>query len=406
MLMTALTSSGATKWTFTNHDGYWDFKSVALGSDGTAYIGSSHDIQAVNSDGSLKWIKASDTPYALGIASDGTVYAGCGGFPSSFSSIVAVNPAGTDKWTFKMDDVSTSAFFAISSEGTIYLGAHNNLYAVASNGKLKWKFGTSGDVSSPAIASDGTIYVGSGDGYLYAIGGTSHPAPPTAPQDLSTSYGSSGVQLSWASCNPGTYSLAGYTIFRGTSSNVDSFAPVSTVSVDARSYVDANVVPGGTYYYYVKGFDNAPTTVNYSAPSNVASIKIPKKTVIVLNIGKSAFTVNGVSSTLDSPPVIKNGRTLLPIKPVIDALGGAINWNSSERKVTITLKDTTIALWIGKNTAIVNGSAMPIDSQNLQVVPEIISGRTMLPLRFVTAILGATLGWDPNTQTITITYQP
>jgi hypothetical protein len=49
---------------------------------------------------------------------------------------------------------------------------------------------------------------------------------------------------------------------------------------------------------------------------------------------------------------------------------------------------------------------MPIDSQNLQVVPEIINSRTMLPLRFVTERLGATLGWDQNTQTITITYQP
>lgn len=118
MLMTALTSSGATKWTFTNNDGYWDFTKAALGSDGTAYIGSSHDIQAVNSDGILKWIyKATDTPYALGIASDGTVYASCGDSFSSFKSIVAVNPTGTDKWTFKMDDAATSAFFAISSEG-------------------------------------------------------------------------------------------------------------------------------------------------------------------------------------------------------------------------------------------------------------------------------------------------
>jgi hypothetical protein len=54
----------------------------------------------------------------------------------------------------------------------------------------------------------------------------------------------------------------------------------------------------------------------------------------------------------------------------------------------------------------VNGVSTPIDSTDAKVVPEIINGRTMLPLRFVTENLGATVGWDQNTQTITITYTP
>jgi ABC-type transport system substrate-binding protein len=130
-----------------------------------------------------------------------------------------------------------------------------------------------------------------------------------------------------------------------------------------------------------------------------------KETVIILQIGDQNFTVNGVQNTLDSPPVIKNNRTLLPIRAVVEALSGTIGWEATERKVTVTLGSKTIELWIGKNIAKVNGIDTPIDSTNSKVVPEIINGRTMLPLRFVTENLGCNVQWDGPTQTITITYQ-
>jgi hypothetical protein len=128
------------------------------------------------------------------------------------------------------------------------------------------------------------------------------------------------------------------------------------------------------------------------------------QTVVVLQIGSSSFTVNGKTEYLDSPPIIKNSRTLIPIRPIIEALGGSIAWDPVEKKVTINLHTNTIELWIGKPTARVNGVFKPIDSTNPKVVPEIINGRTMLPLRFVTENLGCQVQWDPNTKTITITY--
>jgi photosystem II stability/assembly factor-like uncharacterized protein len=131
-----------------------------------------------------------------------------------------------------------------------------------------------------------------------------------------------------------------------------------------------------------------------------------KQTVIVLQIGNSKFTVNGASTTLDSPPVIKNGRTLVPIRAIIEALGGTVGWDGTARKATVTLGSTTIELWIGKSAAKVNGVTKPIDSTNAKVVPEIINDRTMLPLRFVSENLGCSVVWAAATKTITITYQP
>ena len=106
---------------------------------------------------------------------------------------------------------------------------------------------------------------------------------------------------------------------------------------------------------------------------------------------------------MDSPPVIKNNRTLLPIRAIIESLGGTVSWDATERKVTVSLGSTNIELWIGKSIAKVNGVDTPIDSSNPKVVPEIINSRTMLPLRFVAENLGATVEWDGTT--ITITYQ-
>jgi len=128
------------------------------------------------------------------------------------------------------------------------------------------------------------------------------------------------------------------------------------------------------------------------------------QTIIVLKIGNTTFTVNGKTKALDSPPIIKNNRTLLPIRAIIEALGGAVDWDSVEKKVTVTLGNTSLELWIGKSTAKVNGVDTPIDSTNSKVVPEIINGRTMLPLRFVTENLGCDVNWEQSTQTITITY--
>ena len=144
----------------------------------------------------------------------------------------------------------------------------------------------------------------------------------------------------------------------------------------------------------------------YGYPTTTVENTPKPPTVLVLHVGSSTFAMNGVSKTLDSPPVIKNGRTLVPIRAIIEALAGTVGWDATTKKVTVTLGKKIIALWIGKNTATVNGVSTLIDSTNAKVVPEIINGRTMLPLRFATENLGATVGWAPNTQTITLTCTP
>ncbi|MGC8722238.1 MAG: copper amine oxidase N-terminal domain-containing protein, partial [Caldisericaceae bacterium] len=89
----------------------------------------------------------------------------------------------------------------------------------------------------------------------------------------------------------------------------------------------------------------------------------------------------------------------------IEALGGTIAWDAVERKVTIAFKETTIELWIDKNTALVNGEYKLIDQTNPKVVPVIIPpGRTMLPIRFIAENLGCLVEWDAELREVKLTY--
>jgi uncharacterized repeat protein (TIGR02543 family) len=196
----------------------------------------------------------------------------------------------------------------------------------------------------------------------------------------------------WGTITPNTVQ----TILQGGSA---TFAMVPTAD-----YHIADVSVDGVSQGVISSYTFTNVTSNHTISARFEQEK--KQAVMVLQIGSSMFTINGASRALDSPPVIKNGRTLVPIRAIIEALGGTVGWDGTARKATVTLGSTTIELWIGKSAAKVNGATTPIDAANAKVVPEIISSRTMLPLRFVTETLGATVGWDAATQTIAITYAP
>ena len=127
-----------------------------------------------------------------------------------------------------------------------------------------------------------------------------------------------------------------------------------------------------------------------------------KNVEIKLTIGDPIMSVNGVSMEVDegrgTKPVIVNSRTLLPIRAVVESLGGVIGWEGTEKKVTINIDGSTIELWINNKNMLVNG----IEIEN-DVAPIIINSRTFLPLRFVAENAGCEVGWEDATKTVTIT---
>jgi titin len=183
-----------------------------------------------------------------------------------------------------------------------------------------------------------------------------------------------------------------------------SYTEIATPTSNATSFADSSVSPDKTYAYRVRSFNS----MGYSDYSNEVSVKTPSEVEAIeikLYIDRTTYYVNGVKKELDAAPIIKESRTLLPIRAVIEALGGTIAWDASEQKVTITFEGTRIELWIGKNTALVNGEYRLIDPGNPEVKPIIIPpGRTMLPVRFIAENLGCLVEWNPDLREVKITY--
>ncbi len=236
---------------------------------------------------------------------------------------------------------------------------------------------------------------------------------PFPPKDLKAILSGNSIVLSWAPSPQGTYSIGGYAIYRGTSSGMENSMPISTVDSLTLKFTDTNInlTSNITYFYYVRAFDDQSPS-HYSDPSNEVSINIVSKTtVIILQINNSMMTVNGKPYEIDpgrgTKPIIKNDRTLVPIRAIVEALGGTITWVPVNNGIAVTIKlgSVVINLQTEKPTATVNGKIVYIDSDNHKIVPEIINNRTMLPIRFIAERLGAKVNWDSNTQTITITYK-
>lgn len=169
------------------------------------------------------------------------------------------------------------------------------------------------------------------------------------------------------------------------------------------SFYDEERLQDGTYDISVISLNPFRNLMNTT--TETLTISVVPVSLIELSVGNSTFFVNGVPKVLDSPPIIKNSRTLVPIRAIVETMGGDIKWYPTDRRVDIQYKDQNISLWIGMNIAKVNGKNTMIDPDNPNVVPEIINGRTMLPLRFVAEALGCQVEWIEQTKTIKITYQ-
>ncbi len=135
-----------------------------------------------------------------------------------------------------------------------------------------------------------------------------------------------------------------------------------------------------------------------------ASIYADTQTSLILKINNPIMTVNGIEKEIDSgistSPVIINGRTLLPIRAVIEEIGGTVNWNEERQEITLTYGQDTIRLVIGNTTAYLNDNANVLDA-----APTIINGRTMLPIRFIAESFNFNVEWNSETQTVTITKE-
>lgn len=123
-------------------------------------------------------------------------------------------------------------------------------------------------------------------------------------------------------------------------------------------------------------------------------------TAVTSFAGEITVKVNGSKVNFPDvkPYTDRNDRTLVPIRFIADNLGAETSWNEEKQTATIKKDDKTIDICIRCKKIFVNGKQVKTDS----IGEKKDDKRTMVPLRFISEMFGAKVGWNEKTLTVTI----
>lgn len=108
--------------------------------------------------------------------------------------------------------------------------------------------------------------------------------------------------------------------------------------------------------------------------------------------------IDGQLMRTQAPPTEVNGRILVGLADIFRELGANVVWDGAQRKITATRGSRVVELWIGRQSALVDGSSVILD------VPPLIlaGGKTYVPVRFVSQALGAGVAYDSRNAAVMI----
>lgn len=221
----------------------------------------------------------------------------------------------------------------------------------------------------------------------------------------------SGVRVMWQP----SMSL-GYRLFRSTYPNSIGIS-VTDFYITSTSYADVNVEPDTTYYYTVKpviseanpfqGIEEklGNTIATYIVTtgkqlSNAGSYKH----FIMLKLNNPNMSIDGIEQEVDpgrgTAPMTISGRTMVPIRAIVEAMGGTVGWDSNTQKITLKARGNTVEMWMNKKDIKVNGVSKGID-----VAPVSKNSRTFVPVRFAAENLNCKVDWINSTKEAVIIYE-
>lgn len=150
-----------------------------------------------------------------------------------------------------------------------------------------------------------------------------------------------------------------------------------TVSIDLSNYAEGN------------------HTVTIRAEEN--GVVLGEHSYTMALSRSSAIYVNGELLELPQKPVTVEGTTLVPLRAIVEKLGGTVEWINETREIIITDAETEIKLRIGSYDMVTNG-----ETSTLLVPARLVNSSTYIPLRAVSEAMKATVAWHGDTRSITI----
>nr|WP_311565338.1 stalk domain-containing protein [Peptoniphilus grossensis] len=240
--------------------------------------------------------------------------------------------------------------------------------------------------------------------------------------------------LSYLSLTPGNYNLS---VITDKGENINKEINVADLSAYTKFNIDTKnkIIKRGMTLsldsrgeYKGRKIKISPRVINYSFEDMTASVdpnnfniniqdygrnpkiiaKLGDKTstlslydentkLIKMKINDVNYSINGEVKKMDAKPFIKNDRTLVPLRFIVEAIGGEVNWDNDNRLVTVNSKGKTIELPIDSKTIKIDGKDVNIDQA------AIIKGdRTFVPIRFIAENLDMVVNYINYTREIEI----
>lgn len=165
---------------------------------------------------------------------------------------------------------------------------------------------------------------------------------------------------------------------------------IRTTRSAGTTFWNIGLEPGRKYTYSVaagKGKSVGPISNSISAVAPKPGQ--PSKDPRVL--------VDGSSVPMDTAPVNVEGRLLVPVRAIGEALGATVEWDAVNRTAILTLNGKVVKIQVDSQEALVNGTPVKLD-----VPARIINNRVLVPLRFVGESFGAQVVWDSATRTVIV----
>lgn len=117
-----------------------------------------------------------------------------------------------------------------------------------------------------------------------------------------------------------------------------------------------------------------------------------------------SVNVNGAVVEFDQPPVVEDGRTLIPFRAVLEKMGIDVQWDLENKMVICMNEEITVSLTVGETEMSVFYADENIEDEviTLDVPAKIENGRTLVPIRAIAESFDADVIWDEDTRTISI----
>lgn len=136
----------------------------------------------------------------------------------------------------------------------------------------------------------------------------------------------------------------------------------------------------------------------YTKVIEVTVTGVTSELSILMQLNNKKASVNGQDITVDPPPAIIKGSTFVPLRFVGDAFGVKMDYDAKTKKISYkTSKGTLVVLQINSQKAYINGKEVKVSPP-----PQVIKGKTLVPVRFIGDSFEAKVNYNSQTKTISI----